>query len=139
MPKLVAEEADVDRLTMAFAAYPGLDHLRVRRRADLLVVESGPKDDPIPHARFRRATLRAWDLEMATHTGRWEPSGERGELIALTGLLVSAFRLDPDPYRLTRYELSARGTSCDRGFGSWSRARRDPRRVAASRSPRARP
>ena len=39
MPKLVAEEADIDRLTKAFAAYPGLDHLRVRRRADLLVIE----------------------------------------------------------------------------------------------------
>ena len=91
MPKLLAEDGHVEQLTQAFAAYDGLDHLRVRRRADLLVVESGPNDDPIPHARFRRVAVRVWDLEMATHTGRWQPSGERGALTSLVETLINDF------------------------------------------------
>jgi hypothetical protein len=91
MPKLLAEDAHLDQLTQAFAAYDGLEHLRVRRRADLLVVESGPNDDPVPHARFRRVAARVWELEMATHTGRWQPSGERGALAVLVETFINAF------------------------------------------------
>jgi hypothetical protein len=54
MPKVLAEDGHIDQVTKTFATYDGLEHLRVRRRADLVVVESGPAKDPIPHARFRR-------------------------------------------------------------------------------------
>jgi hypothetical protein len=91
MPKLLAEDGHLDQLTQTFAAHEGLEHLRVRRRADLLVVESGPSDDAIPHARFRRVAARVWELEMATHTGRWQPSGQRGALAALVDTLINAF------------------------------------------------
>ena len=91
MPKLVAEDAHLHQLRAAFAAYEGLDHLRLRRRADLVVVESGPADDPIPHARFRRVSARLWVLEMATHTGRWQPSGLQGALELLVETLVNDF------------------------------------------------
>ncbi len=67
----------------------GLGHLRVRRRADLLVLESGPLDDPIPHARLRRVAVNLWTLECATHTGRWEKTGFRGYLERILELLVS--------------------------------------------------
>jgi len=50
----------------------GLDHLRVRKHGDLLVLESGPKKDPVRHIRMRRATRQWYTLEIATHTGRWE-------------------------------------------------------------------
>ena len=69
----------------------GLDHLRVRRRADLLVLESGPADDPVPHARLRRVAVHLWTLECATHTGRWEKTGLRGHLEQLLDILVSSF------------------------------------------------
>jgi hypothetical protein len=91
LPKLLAEDGHVDQVSQAFAAYDGLEHLRARRRADLVVVESGPQDDPIPHARFRRVAVRVWVLEMATHTGRWQPSGVRGPLAPLVETLIQDF------------------------------------------------
>ena len=75
MPKILAEDGHVDQVRQAFNTYDELEHLRVRRRADLVVVESGQADAPIPHARFRRVAVHIWVLEMATHTGRWQPSG----------------------------------------------------------------
>jgi hypothetical protein len=91
MPKILAEDGHVDQVTQAFATYDGLEHLRVRRRADLVVVESGTAKDPIPHARFRRIATHLWVLEMATHTGRWQPSGARGPLEPLVETLIQDF------------------------------------------------
>lgn len=67
----------------------GLEHLRVRRRADLLVVESGPDAAPIPHARLRRIAVHLWTLECATDTGRWEKTGFRNRLEPLLDILTS--------------------------------------------------
>jgi len=53
-PKVTALDADAAR--KYFAEFEGLEHLRFRVRADLLVIESGPNNDPIPHARLRRLT-----------------------------------------------------------------------------------
>ena len=91
MPKVLAEDGHVAQVRQAFASYEGLEHLRVRRRADLVVVESGLADDPIAHARFRRVAARIWVLEMATHTGRWQPSGVRGPLESLVEALITDF------------------------------------------------
>jgi hypothetical protein len=54
-----------------------------------VVIESGPKDDPIAHVRLRRETIHLWTLEVATHTGRWEKTGFRGTIDELLGLLVT--------------------------------------------------
>jgi hypothetical protein len=91
MPKLLAEDPHVDQVTQAFAEYEGLEHLRVRRRADLVVVESGEAEDPVLHARFRRVATRTWALEMATHTGRWQPSGVTGTLERVVEALIQDF------------------------------------------------
>lgn len=69
--------------------HDGLEHLRARRRADLITLESGPEDDPIPHARLRRVAVHLWAIECATHTGRWERTGFRGLLDDVLDLLVS--------------------------------------------------
>jgi hypothetical protein len=63
----------------------------VRQRSDLVIIESGPKNDPIPHARFRRVAVHIWVLEMATHTSRWQPSGERGLLEKLLDALITQY------------------------------------------------
>jgi|ERR1019366_5359346 hypothetical protein len=92
MPRpLHTEEDDADDLREFLAAHDGLGHLRVRRRADLLTLESGPEDDPIPHARLRRVSIHHWSLECATHTGRWEKTGFRDTLERLLDLLTSTF------------------------------------------------
>jgi hypothetical protein len=66
-----------------------LKHLRVRRRADLVTIESGPADDPVRHARLRRVTVHFWTVECATHTGRWEKTGLRGPMSVVLECLVS--------------------------------------------------
>jgi hypothetical protein len=68
-----------------------LAHLRVRRRGDLVVVESGSRRNPIAHARFRRVTVHLWRLEMATHTGQWQPTPFRDQLERLVEKLINDF------------------------------------------------
>jgi hypothetical protein len=67
----------------------GLTHLRARKHGELVVIESGPKDDPIRHVRLRRDTIHLWWLEAATHTGRWQKTGFRGTIDQLLDLLVT--------------------------------------------------
>lgn len=90
MPKFSAEPEDA--LTVADALHArGLKHLRARRRADLVTIESGPDVDAHAHARLRRVAVSLWRLEMATHTGRWEVTPFRGRLAELLDTLVEAF------------------------------------------------
>jgi len=74
----------------------GHGHVRARKRGDVVTVESGPQRDPVPHARFRRDTVHLWLLEMPSHTGRWQPTGLRGQLSELLAALVDQF-----PWTLT--------------------------------------
>ena len=48
-----------------------LAHIRVRKQAQLLILESGPKGDPIRHTRLRRIPSGEWLLEMP-HRSRWQ-------------------------------------------------------------------
>lgn len=80
---------------------PDLQHIRVRRRADLLILESGSRRDSLPHARLRRISSQTWRLEMPTHTGRWDPTPFRDDLISLLEMLSRDFawalaRVDPE-------------------------------------------
>lgn len=88
MPKPHAEPVDAQGVARCLAAY-GLDHLRTRKYGGFVILESGPKDDPIPHARLRRDTVHLWTLEVATHTGRWEKTGFRDVRDKLIELLVT--------------------------------------------------
>lgn len=91
MKKYHAQEDHADIVRETLATYEGLEHLRVRRRADLVVIESGSQQDPIAHARFRRVAVHLWRLEMATHTGQWQPTPLRDQLERLTETLVQDF------------------------------------------------
>jgi hypothetical protein len=64
---LVATDDDARAVETFLRRFPELAHLRVRRRAALLILESGDPSDPLPHARLRRAATNAWQLEMANH------------------------------------------------------------------------
>ena len=91
MSKHRADELDAEELEDLIGKCDDLAHLRVRRRGDVLTLESGPADDPVRHARFRRVSLRDWALEMATHTGRWKPTGVRGKLADVLDTLANDF------------------------------------------------
>ena len=90
MPKHAASRSDATTV-IAFLRGRGLRHLRARHRADLVTIESGPAKDPWPHARLRRLGVDVWQLEMATHTGRWEPTPLRGSQDRLLTILVDQF------------------------------------------------
>ena len=90
MPKPHADREDPERVTR-FLADRGLQHLRARTRGEVVIIESGPADDPFLHARLRRDTVHIWTLEIATHTGRWERTGFRDLRDKLLELLVTSF------------------------------------------------
>jgi hypothetical protein len=74
----------------------GAAHLRVRKRGVAVIVESGRTTGPVHHFRLRRDTVHLWRLDMATHTGRWEPTPFRAQLDELVAMVVEAF-----PWTLT--------------------------------------
>jgi len=101
MPKMSAEDYHADELQEVLAEH-GFAHLRVRRRGDLLTIESGPKGgDAFPHARLRRETVHLWRLEMPTWSGEWEMTPIRDQIDNLVKLLTSML-----PWSLAIVELS---------------------------------
>ena len=94
MPRAPLLDEDDEHEVLEFLAdRRGLKHLRVRRRAELLTIESCPASDPVRHAPLRRVTVHTWTLECATHTGRWEKTGCRGALLTVLGELTSELAL----------------------------------------------
>jgi hypothetical protein len=90
MPKHIADQLQAASLRGLLQA-KHLDHLRVRRNGVLLVLESGPDDDPVAHARFRRLGAHIWRLEMPTHSRTWQITPLRGQLHDLLDCLVDQF------------------------------------------------
>jgi hypothetical protein len=86
-----ADSDAVEEVEDFLADRPELAHLRIRSRGPLITLESGPAHDPIPHARFRRLSVHYWTLECATHTSRWEPTGERATLEKLLQLAIDSY------------------------------------------------
>lgn len=92
MPKtFLAEEWLADDLVDVLHEHPQLKHLRVRRRGSTLTIESGPRRDSTPHARVCRVSSQLWILEIATHTGEWQPTGHRALLRDLARTVVDEF------------------------------------------------
>lgn len=91
MPKQKVTEDDVHVVEALLHDRDDLRHVRVRRRSDLLTLESGPADDPQPNARFRRVAVHLWTLELPTHTRRWEKTPYRDQLRILFAMLVDEF------------------------------------------------
>lgn len=91
MPKFLAEPDDANQIGRRLRESEDLDHLRTRRHADLVIIESGPLDDPFPHARLRRVGVHLWRLEMPTHIGRWQPTHLRGQRDQVLSALIDDF------------------------------------------------
>ena len=89
MPKHVAEKQDVEGMRV-FLQTHDLDHLRARKRGDVVVIETADVP-PIADARLRRVSVQDWTLEMATHTGRWEPTPLRAARHELLDMLIEQF------------------------------------------------
>ena len=84
----------------------GHTHLRARKRGAAVIVESGPKDDPIKHFRVRRDTVHLWMLDFADHRGKWERTPFRDQLQALLTQVVELF-----PWTIADYAGNPERTS----------------------------
>jgi len=69
----------------------GASHLRARKYGASVIVESGPKSDPVKHFRLRRDTVHLWYLDFANHTGKWERTPFRDNLDNLVHQVVEQF------------------------------------------------
>ena len=85
------EEQHTEEVLEHLAEYEGLEHVRARRRADLLTLESGPKDDVVPPTRFRRVGVHKWQIEMPLMGGGWDRTSLRGQLVESVDLVVTQF------------------------------------------------
>ncbi|MCP5065619.1 MAG: hypothetical protein GY946_03560 [bacterium] len=90
MSEFGPEAVAVDWLHDHFAERE-LDYLRARKRGRVVTIESGPKGDVVPRARFRRDTVHLWLLEMPGRGGRWERTPYRDQLENLVELLETQF------------------------------------------------
>jgi hypothetical protein len=90
MPKFLVTDIELDSVARWLRQHRHLKHVRVRKRSDTLVLESGPSTDPFPHARLRRVAVHLWTLEMP-HGARWQPTGFRDRKEPLLELLVHQF------------------------------------------------
>lgn len=96
MPKHTADEPQ--RFSLEdYLHRRGLRHLRVRRYGVQLIVESGPDDDPARHIRFHRRSSQVWTLEVASHTGKWEPTDFHGAVTDLVDRLLADFPWTVEP------------------------------------------
>jgi hypothetical protein len=91
MPKLAADPIDVLCVEDYLRQHAELAHLRVRKRGALMILESGPQDDAVPHARLRRATKQWWTPELPSHTGTWSPLPARLPIREALDLLRTDF------------------------------------------------
>ena len=90
MGKLSAKNT-APRLRNLLGAHDHLGHVRVRERGPVLTLESGPEEDPVPHARFRRDTVHLWLLEMPRRGNRWDRTGMRDTIDNLFDTLTTMF------------------------------------------------
>ena len=91
MAKFPAEDIHLESAERLVREHRALAHIRVRKRSDTIVLESGPKNDPVPHARLRRVTAQWWTVEMPTRAGRWEPTPIRAPLQEAISSLVTDY------------------------------------------------
>ena len=103
MPKLSADELHAETVERLLRANRALAHVRLRKRGDAITLESGPKDDPVAHARLRRVTAQWSTLEMPTHARRWERTPLRAPLSQVVTTLISEY-----PWTLTQLAADER-------------------------------
>jgi hypothetical protein len=89
MPKLKADPAHADNV-LSLLRECGYPRAFARSRSDLVTITTSG-GEPWPLARLRRVATLTWQLEMPTHTNRWEPTPYRASLDVLVAKLAADF------------------------------------------------
>ena len=76
-----------------------LTHLKVSKRGDNIVIYSEGVNGKENRCRFINKKRGMFNLNMANHTGRWEPTPFEGSLEELLEMVIGQF-----PWTLTNYE-----------------------------------
>jgi hypothetical protein len=81
-------------LTTAIRAYGRYDHVTVRADRGFLYVDA----DKEPVARLKPLSGNRYGLSFHHHTGRWEPTPFKGDLVRLASVLTNEFAVYLDSY-----------------------------------------
>lgn len=73
------------------AKQPGLDHIKVKKHGDSLILYSDEAGQRSNHARLTALGRREWGLSLAMFGGRWERTPFVGTLTELTAVLAEDF------------------------------------------------
>ena len=111
MSEFGSEAMAVEWLHDHFAKHEALRHLRPRRRGRVVTIESGPADEPVAHARFRRDTVHLWWLEMPARGGLWDRTPYRDLIEHLMATLAEVF-----PWTLSPIDAPEADGTSGRGY-----------------------
>lgn len=89
MPAPVSE-AEIS-VVRTFLTEKRFKHLRCRRRAAAVIVESGPEDDALGHLRLRKLSATTWAVDEFHHSGRWAPLPIQASLSDALGAVAADF------------------------------------------------
>jgi hypothetical protein len=90
MPKFRAEESQAEEVRSILRRHKTLKHLRVRKYADTLLIESDDHGEVVRHTRLRRLSVSYWRLEMPAGS-RWQVVPEKALLPDLVNDLIKLY------------------------------------------------
>ena len=77
----------------------GLNHLKVTKRGENIIIYAEDKYGKSNRCRFIYIKANFYNLNMANHLGRWEPTPFQGALDELLEMVIEQF-----PWTLANYE-----------------------------------
>lgn len=78
-------------LASLLAKQPGLDHIKVKKHGDSLLLFSGEGDQRWSHARLTALGRSTWGLSLGMSSGRWERTPFVGTMKDVTATLIENF------------------------------------------------
>ena len=88
MPAPTADAHDAANLADLVRRHGGLGHLEVRRHGASLVLYTRLGEEKVNRARFTAVSRTRWRIDIARHTGKWEPTPFVGSLLTVFGILT---------------------------------------------------
>lgn len=84
-----ADDLATQRLAATLRRHKGLEHLRVKKYGDSLVLCSGKGPNEQKHARLTSLSADAWGLSLPRNTGRWERTPYVGTMDEILNTLLN--------------------------------------------------